>query len=163
MKTKLAAFTMIELIVVMVLSGVIFSMALLVIEIVGQQARHQEEQHQEVLEVKQLEVLLQKDAYQAKGMWIEQGQVILDYEEYSILYQFEQEKINRSILQEQVHTDTFYLPSLSLESSWQGQPLELGRIDQIKLVTQFFEQPYTILIQKQYDNKTLLEISTSNQ
>lgn len=163
MKIKLAAFTMIELIVVMVLSGVIFSMALLVIEIVGQQARHQEEQHQEVLELEQLELLLQKDAYQSKAMWVEQEQLLLEYEQYTINYQFGTKNISRTILQEPLHTDTFYLPSLSLTTTWQGQPLEVGRIDQVEWSTQFFEQPYTILIQKKYDSKTLLEINKQQQ
>ena len=152
MRTKLPAFTMIELIVVMVLSGVIFSMALLVIEIVGQQARHQEEQHQEVLELEQLELLLQKDAYQSKAMWVEQGQVLLEYEQYTINYQFGTEEISRTILQQSLHTDTFHLPSRSLRTTWQGQVIGLGKIDQVELETQFFEQPYTILIQKKYIN-----------
>lgn len=163
MNNKLAAFTMIELIVVMVLSGIIFSMALLVLDIVGQQASHQEEQHQEVLKIEQLQLLLSKDAYASTAIWAEQEQVFFEYDGYTIKYQFEEKMTCRSILQEPIHTDTFWLPKLALAIQWQQQPITTGRVDALTLESQFFGQAYTIYIQKHYASKTLLETATEQQ
>ena len=88
MRTKLAAFTMVELIAVMVLSGLIFSMAMLVINIMQEQGKHQERQHEEVLGVEQLDCLLKKDAYASKVIWVEHQQLFFEYENYSINYHF---------------------------------------------------------------------------
>lgn len=155
--TKLPAFTMIELLVVLVLSGIIFSMALLVLEIMGQQAGHQEQQHQEVLAIEQLQLLLKKDAYQAKEIWTTEEQLFFNYEAYRIQYQFKEQIICRTILQEPMHTDTFQLPSVNLERTWQRQPITFGRVDAFKVETTFFGALYSITIQKEYDSKTLLE------
>ena len=157
MKNKLPAFTIIELIAVMLISGLIFSMMLLVVQIMQQQNMHQEEQHQEVLQIEQLETLLQKDAYEAKAILIESKQLFFDYEDYHIAYTFNEQQIWRSIIETVVHTDTFFLPTLRLECAWQGQIIEKGRTDKILLQTNFFEQVFDITIQKNYDYKTLLE------
>ncbi len=148
---------MIELLVVLVLSGIIFSMALLVLEIMGQQTDHQEQQHQEVLVIEQLQLLLKKDAYQAKEIWTEGEQLFFKYEEYRIQYERKEQLICRTILQASIHTDTFKLPLVNLEKTWQRQPITVGRVDAFKIETTFFGQPYYITIQKEYDSKTLLE------
>jgi hypothetical protein len=156
MRTKLAAFTMMELIVVMILSGLIFSMAMLVINIVQEQGRHQERQHEEVLGVEQLSSLLKKDAYASKVIWVENQQLFFEYEEHNITYHFNDKNICRSIVTTNIHTDTFLLPSLSFKTSWQLQNIQNGRVDAIELKTKFFEQDFNIFIQKKYDYKTLL-------
>lgn len=162
MKTKLAAFTMVELIAVMVLSGLIFSMAMLVINIMQTQGRHQEEQHEEVLGVEQLSSLLEKDAYISNTIWVENEQLFFEYDNHSITYHFNDKNICRSMVTTSIHTDTFLLPSLSFQASWQLQDIQTGRVDAIELQTKFFGQDFTIFIQKKYDYKTLLieEISS---
>jgi type II secretory pathway pseudopilin PulG len=156
MKTKLAAFTMVELIAVMVLSGLIFSMAMLVINIIQEQGKSQERQHEEVLEVEQLSVLLDKDAYACKTIWVENQQLFFEYDNYSVNYHFNDKEICRSILNTSIHTDTFLLPSLSFNARWQLQDILVGKVDAAELKTKFFEQDFTIFIQKKYDYKTLL-------
>lgn len=156
MKTKLAAFTMVELIAVMVLSGLIFSMAMLVINIVQAQSKHQERQHEEVLDLEQLSGLLEKDAYLSKMIWVENQQLFFEYDDHSINYHFNDKKICRSMVRTSIHTDTFLLPTLSFKTSWQLQAIQVGRVDAIELETKFFEQDFKIFIQKQYDYKTLL-------
>lgn len=156
MRTKLAAFTMVELIAVMVLSGLIFSMAMLVINIVQTQGKHQDQQHKEVLEIEQLSALLKKDAYVSKAIWVEQQQLFFEFDKHSIIYHFKDENICRSIVHANIHTDTFLLPSLRFQASWKLQNIQEGRVDAIELETKFFEQNFTIFIQKKYDYKTLL-------
>jgi len=156
MKTKLAAFTMVELIAVMVLSGLIFSMAMLVINIVQEQGKHQERQHEEVLGLEQLSGLLEKDAYLSKMIWVENQQLFFEYDNHSINYYFNGKNICRSMGHTSIHTDTFLLPTLSFKTSWQLQDIQVGRVDAIELETKFFEQDFKIFIQKQYDYKTLL-------
>jgi Na+-transporting NADH:ubiquinone oxidoreductase subunit NqrC len=156
MKTKLAAFTMMELIVVMVLSGLIFSMAMLVINIIQEQGRHQERQHEEVLDVEQLSSLLKKDAYASTVIWVEKQQLFFEYDNHSITYHFNDKNICRSIITTSIHTDTFLLPSLSFKTSWQLQDVQIGRVDAMELKTKFFEQDFNLFIQKKYDYKTLL-------
>lgn len=163
MRTKLAAFTMVELIVVMTLSGLIFSMAMLVINIVQEQGKHQEMQHEEVLEIEVLSSLLEKDTYTSKAIWIEDKQLFFEYDNYIIKYLFNAKNICRSIVNDKVHVDTFRLPSLSFKASWQLQNTKIGKVDEIELKTKFFEQDFNILIQKKYDYKTLLTEEISRQ
>jgi type II secretory pathway pseudopilin PulG len=163
MRTKLAAFTMVELIVVMTLSGLIFSMAMLVINIVQEQGKHQEMQHQEVLEIEALSSLLKKDAYTSKTIWVENKQLFFEYDNHTVKYFFNTQNICRSIVNDKVHVDTFRLPSLSFKTSWQLQNTEIGRVDAIELKTNFFEKDFNILIQKKYDYKTLLTEEISRQ
>ncbi|WMX12604.1 type II secretion system protein [Aureispira sp. CCB-E] len=158
MRTKLAAFTMVELIAVMVLSGLIFSMAMLVIGIVQEQAKHQEQQHEEVLAIEQLKGLLKKDAYAATDVWVQDQQLLFDYETYSIHYFFNPKNICRKIVQSEPHIDTFRLPTLKITTTWQLQEVQEGRVDAVELKTQFFEQNFTIFIKKAYDYKTLMQI-----
>ncbi|BDS14300.1 PulJ/GspJ family protein [Aureispira anguillae] len=157
MKTKLAAFTIVELIVVLLLSGIIFTMAMLVIDIMQQQGKHQERAHKEVLEMEQLGALLKQDAYRAKSIWAEGKKLFFDYGSYEIAYQFDPLRICRSILHTSIHIDSFALPTININYAWQQQPVELGRVDKIALESQFFGQPFELIITKLYDNKTLLE------
>lgn len=159
MRTKVAAFTIVELIAVMLLSGLIFSMALLVIQIMQQQNSHQEMEHQEVLKIEQLSSLLQKDAYQATSILVEGKQVFFDYKTHSITYQFNEQDVWRSIIETSIHTDTFALPTLLLEATWEDQPIEVGLLNKLKWQSHFFEQLFELNIQKKYDHKTLFDLN----
>lgn len=163
MRTKLAAFTMVELIAVMILSGLIFSMAMLVLNIIQAQEKHQTKQHKEVLEVEQLSGLLKKDAYSARGIWIENQQLFFDYETYSINYHFKDKTICRSIVNTSIHTDTFWMPSLVFNTYWQLQEVQTGRVDAVEIRTQFFEQDFNLFIEKNYDYKTLMQAERDRQ
>ena len=157
MSTKLAAFTIVELMAVLLLSAIIFGATLLVIQITQQQEQNQEKEHEEVLKMEQLATLLQQDVYQSKGMYREQQQLLFDYETYSIRYAFGATNVLRTILNESDHCDTFRLPTIALESNWERQSITVGKIDYVFWESRFFEQPYRIALQKSYDHKTLLE------
>lgn len=157
MSTKLAAFTIVELMAVLLLSAIIFGATLLVIQITQHQQRSQEQEHEEVLKMEQLATLLQQDAYKSKGMYREQQQLLFDYEQYSIRYAFKPASVLRTILNESNHCDTFRVPTIALESSWSKQSITVGKIDYVSWKSRFFEQPYRFAFQKSYDHKTLLE------
>lgn len=163
MRTKLAAFTMVELIAVMILSGLIFSMAMLVLNIIQEQEKHQTRQHEEVLEIEQLSGLLKKDAYNSKGIWVENQQLFFDYETYNINYHFKDENICRSIVNTSTHTDTFRLPSLVFKTYWQSQEVRIGKVDVIEMTTNFFGQNLNLFIAKDYDYKTLIKAESEQQ
>lgn len=158
MKTKLAAFTIVELIAVLLLSGFIFTIAMLVIQIMQQQERRQEIEHKEVLEITQLQSLLKKDANQSKTIWVDNQQLFFDYDTYTIKYLFDKKYICRSIIETTVHNDTFLLPTLSFDCQWQGQTISTGKTDAVAIKSEFFKQPFDLIITKRYDHKTLLEL-----
>lgn len=160
MKNKFKAFTIVELMVVLLLSAVIFSAVMLVIQILQQQRYIQEAQHDEVLKVEQLSTLLKKDAYEAKGMYRTDQQLLFDYTTYAISYTFNAAAVYRTILTMNPHSDTFKLPTVALETTWEGQAIITGKIDAAYWESRFFEQPYRFNLQKIYDHKTLLEQTT---
>lgn len=155
--TKSAAFTTVELLVVLVLSGFIFTMTMLVTQIMQQQEQRQKVDYQEVLSATQLQSLLKKDAYQSKAMWVDQQELFFDCNNYGIKYQFNKQYICRSIIETTIHNDTFLLPTKALACKWQGIDIQTGRIDEATIKSAFFKQPFAIIITKQYDQKTLLE------
>lgn len=163
MRTKVAAFTMVELIVVMVLAGVIFSAALLVVNIMGQQNEHQIEQHREVLAAEELRSLLQQDVFSATAIWREGPQLLLLGGPMDLSYRFEHGRATRTIEGYPSHTDTFGLYIERFEAQWKGLPQPIGLVDALMIQSHFFGQTFIIQLQKEYDHKTLLEKELNNR
>jgi len=157
MKTRLPAFTIIELMVVMLLSIFVFSTMLLVVRIMNQQGLHQEEEHKEILSFNQLKTLLQKDTYKAKLLFVENKVLFCDFKEYSIEYKFESENMIRRIVRQQIHSDTFDLPTQKIKFQWQNHFQENGWVDGVHWQTTFLGQPISIRVNKNYDTKTLMQ------
>lgn len=162
-KHQFPAFTMIELIAVLILSGIIFSMAMLVINIMQQQGQLQEKEHVEVLALQQLGTLLKRDSYLAKSIWLEQEQLFFEQEPYVVRYTIKNQAVCRSILMQPIYTDTFSFSTVAFQPFWQAQAVEMGRVDQIELSVELFEQPYVMNITKVYDQKTLLEAKVETE
>jgi len=157
MNNKLPAFTIVELMVVLLLSAIVFGAAMMVIQILQQQRYIQEAEHKEVLKIEQLTTLLKKDAYESKRMYRDNQQLLFEYTDYSIRYTFDKTSVCRTILSIDNHSDTFKLPTNILETRWKNQAVTTGKIDAAHWESRFFEQPYHLSLNKQYDHKTLLE------
>lgn len=162
MRTKLPAFTIIELLVVLALSGIIFSMALLVFSIVQTQTNHQAQTHAVVLAWAQLRLRLQQDVQEAQQMWCVEDGVLLSGGPWAVRYRLGAKGILRTMEGTTTHTDTFGVPVIVWESQWQGLPTKQGLVDHLTIRSQFFEQPATLLLHKNYGSHTILNANTTN-
>ncbi len=153
---------MIELLVVLALSGIIFSMALLVFTIVKQQTLHQEKTHETVWAWSQLQLLLQKDLQQA-GQVRRAGAVLtLSGKAWDIEYQFSSSYITRTLQGTTTHTDTFNITTTTWESQWQGVSVTAGLVDHLILESRLFEQPTTLVVHKKYGSHAILNANTND-
>ena len=157
LSTKLAAFTIIELLTVLFLSSLIFGAILLVFQITQQQQQQQTKDYNEVLAIERAKVLLQQDAYNSSSLFRANKSLQCFYPTHQIEYQFGANYLLRTIKHDIEHTDTFWLPTIELESEWQGQKITLGQIDLLSWKTKFFEQPFRVLVCKKYATQSLLQ------
>lgn len=153
---------MIELLVVLALSGIIFSMALLVFSIVQAQTKHQVETNATVLEWAQLRLRLQQDMQDAQEVWRAEESLLFTGGAWPIRYRLGAKGILRTMEGEQSHTDTFAVPAIVWESQWQGLPVEQGLVDQLTIESRFFEQPATLMLHKNYGSHTILNANSTN-
>jgi competence protein ComGC len=155
LSTKFAAFTIIELLTVLFISTLVFGAILLVFQITQQQQQQQTKDYNEVLAIEQAKVLLQQDAYNSSSLFRADKSLQCFHPTYQVEYQFEKSYLLRTIKHSIQHTDTLWLPTIELESKWQGQKTTLGQIDLLSWETKFFEQPFRLLIHKEYTTQPI--------
>jgi predicted metalloprotease len=154
---RLAAFTVIELLTVLFLSSIIFGAIMLVFQITQQQQQQQTKDYEEITTLHQAKTLLHQDAYNAASLFRTEQTLECVYPTYRIQYQFAPKRLFRTIHHTTTHTDTFSLPTIKLESEWQGQKIVLGQIDFLSWETNFFKQLFVIKVQKKYAAQFLLQ------
>lgn len=151
---------MIELLVVLALSGIIFSMALLVFSIVQQQTQHQATTQAAVLEWTQLRLRLQQDVQEARQIWRVGEELLLSGGPWNISYRLGAKTITRTM--EETHVDTFQVSAVAWNTQWQGLPTIDGLVDQLIIESRFFEQSSTLMVQKTYGSHTILNANESH-
>jgi hypothetical protein len=97
LSTKLAAFTIIELLTVLFLSSLIFGAILLVFQITQQQQQQQTKDYNEVLAIERAKVLLQQDAYNSSSLFRANKSLQCFYPTHQIEYQFGANYLLRTI------------------------------------------------------------------
>lgn len=150
---------MIELLVVLVLSGIIFSMALLVFSIVQQQTQHQAITQAVVLEWAQLRLRLQQDVQAARQIRRVGEELLLLGGPWDIRYQFGNQAITRTM--REIHVDTFRVPVVTWNTQWKGSLRIDGLVDQLIVEGHFFERPTILMVRKTYGSHTILNANQS--
>jgi type II secretory pathway pseudopilin PulG len=151
-KSKLAAFTIIELIVVMLLTTVIATLSYLAINNTQQQYQSYEKSNDVGLEIAALNTLLKNDFHKAKDIQLINGAIVFQMTDYRVVYQFEEKKVKRT---NQTKTDTLDVIVLDKQITFKNEPIQKGRIDQLQLECKYFEDKTTLMYTKSYSSKDL--------
>ncbi len=156
---KLAAFTTTELIVVMVLATVVFSLALMAFQIINKQYIQYNQDSTTAIDFDRLQALLHKDIDQAKLIEIQKNQLSCHYQNYTVSYDFMPKQLIRDVSIDDYKKDTFAFTTIFIETSFNQEPIQNGLVDYITWQTQLFEENYTLNLEKIYDHQVLMEIA----
>lgn len=131
---KIAAFTLIELVVVMVLSGIIISLAFIVVNQVQQLYSSYENDTNNALKTGDFDTVFRRDFEQYD--WINQSdeQLIFNQKnnkERTLFYTFEEGNIIR---QTPLFSDTFEINLISMNAFFEGEAIYEGWVDSCSLL-----------------------------
>jgi len=150
---NLKAFTLVELVVVMILSSVIATIAFFSIQNVQSQYSNFEQQTDTVLEISHFQTVLASDFEQSKLVHCEENSLHLIYENYKIQYQFAPSWVTRSV--ENQFIDTLRIPSSLVSFYYKSKLISQGRVDKFQLKYTLFKNPYQQILEKEYSSETL--------
>jgi len=148
---RLAAFTIMELIIVMLLSTLIFGMALTAFQIMQRLYRQYDELSTETTTLDRFRALLAYDVEQATSLHYTENQLILKSTARTLHYQFQKEAIVRKDATPSSLADTLWTAASKIECTWQKGPVQEGPIDQIALTLFLFEKPLVLQFCKSLD------------
>ncbi len=154
MKNKqLKAFTLLELLIVMLLSSLVLAVAYLALQLVNAQYLHFSRNTEETVALSVLRTQLAKDLERTSIVWRRGGCLVL--EKYAVLdnsarveYCFQDSLLLRR--QEQL-TDTFRFAATAIVFSWEGAEQSQGPVDQISFNGKLNGESYPFLYRKDYD------------
>lgn len=155
---RLAATTMIELIVVMLLSTILFSAAMLIYKIINTQYEHYALITDKVNDYDDLHHLLYQDIWNAHQVEVLDNELYCWLDHQDITYLVQEQYILRQIQEEIVHTDTFHLVQTKLEAYFNDGLIDQGLVDKVTLSIPHQTQQGTakqFVFSKTYDYKTL--------
>ena len=153
----LKAFTIIELMVVSVLSTVCVAAGFTAFQIIEREFWVYNENASMSIEVSALNSLLQRDCMQSEFVTYEESMIVFQKPKYDLVYQFGEAKIIRQVLIEGVLADTFNLSPIKVYASYQNVPTDNGVVDKIKLETIAANgEIFKFLINKQYSAQQLI-------
>jgi len=156
--TKVKAFTVMELLVVAILSVLIAGSAFSVIRILNQQYNDYENDHRISAEIDELYSWMQWDCYSANRMKIQDGSLVFEYPAKDILYKIEKGGISRVLSP---------LNKILLKNSLQHSTIitflkkeekEEGLVDYVQLNFLLFGKKTQLTLRKQYSAKELITI-----
>lgn len=149
-RNKIAAFTLMELLVVMLLSTFVFIMGLTAFQITNKLYQNYEELTDESLDLDQFRSLLSHDIYKAEQLYLRDGNLICQRADIEIIYQIG-EAVVRTANQEDIRLDTLWKEALSYEASFENEVQTSGPIDQFILELNFMEKAFRMSFQKPKD------------
>lgn len=154
---KLAAFTTTELIVVMILATVVFSLALMAFQIINKQYIQYTQDSTEAIELDRLYALLHRDIDQTKLVEIQKNQLSCQYQNYTVFYTFESKQLIRDVSIVDYKKDTFAFTTIILETFFEQETTQNGLIDYLSWETQLFGETQILNLKKTYDHQVLME------
>lgn len=116
---KYAAFTLVELILVMLLATFVLSMGLLAHQIMDQLYRQYERETEVILELDAFRAILQTDFARSQGAIWEEGNLILEVDSVQLSYSFERDFVCRQILEIEAKVDTVFCETKALHLYWE--------------------------------------------
>ena len=154
MKKKLAAFTLIELVIGLIISSIVVMMAGSAFNIVKMQFANYKITNDRVQECKTIDYLLKKDMDECRYATVIESGITLQMQKDEITYKWSKDKLFRKATQ---HVDTFALSVQSVETKFQNIPVISGMIDHLHLKLKQGEEFFDIYLSKQYSAEELMQ------
>lgn len=154
---KVKGFTTMELSIVMLMSGLISSMAYGGYVLFGKQIHKHNQVTEETLNTQQLLTLLKKDAYISKKIRLNQTSLLFEMEKNAIVYSFE---FDNSILRMQSSViDTFKINYTAFYTKLKNQPVsdQNNLVDEFGFTANYKKNESQLSFKKNYGNKILVE------
>ena len=160
MKNRISAFTIMELMVVSVLTAILIGGAITAFQLIDQQFRDYHQQSSTSLNYSSLHTLMQEDISEAIQLEVIEGQkLLLKKDNYDLQYHFESGRIIRQALLPNVRPDTFALQLKQIYFAFRGRQQSEGPIDLLQCEIQdgLFIYPFTF--HKHYSAGDLIHLS----
>ncbi|MCH2045922.1 MAG: hypothetical protein MK212_17530 [Saprospiraceae bacterium] len=148
---KLKGFTILELILGMLLTSILFSIVILAYKMFNQQYTSYETLTEENLSLNRLHSLLQEDIYRADYVLLE-GNWLQCIKEQTTFYKFTKQFTLREI---EGRTDTFHFSVIELRAEFQNQAVDFDWVEDLELQLQFGEKIVNLTFRKTYSKQQL--------
>ena len=157
---KIKAFTILELVVVMILTSIIVGIVYSAYEVVGNQYNSYRKINTQNKQVALLNMLLNKDFTTSHFIKCGEDKLLFyDKENKITSYDFGEQDITRN---NNAFTDTFFIPSLNVEMKFlnQMQQVQNNLVDELYFESLIFNQQQAFHFKKQYAADVLINNET---
>ena len=156
---RLRAFTLVEVMVVSLLTVVTVGLAMTAWHLMEQQYIQYGKETGDALQLGQLQMLLEKDFMQSKLVTKEDFGLRFSYPQFELRYEFREDRIVRKLAEEGSREDVFRFGVTGWEAYFRQVPIEAGTTDYLKLSTTMLEQPVSLAFSKTYSAQELINSS----
>lgn len=154
---KIKAFTLLELLVVMVLTIIVTAIAFNAYLIMQQQYISFKSRQNKVLDFQFFNTVLAKD-FQSEGLIKRDGQQVIFYQPvHNIIYDFDENKILRSQQTITKNKDTISFDHKGFKTYFQSDIVNKGLIDSMVLSIDFFRTSQQLIFKKKYSSEELIK------
>ena len=158
---RLEAFTIMEVLIVAILSVLIAGAVFSVIQIFNQQYNDYQKDHETSASLDELFSWLQWDCYKAHQMKLQDGDLYFEYAQKTIHYQFEKNKITRSLTHLEKPLSEIFIVTNKVNGFLKKEEKGIGLVDEVKLSVQLFQKENSFTISKEYSAKELISINAN--
>jgi len=156
--SRLKAFTMVELLVVMVLSGILVGLAFLMFQIIQQQFVTYQTSGNSALTSDNIQRLIQYDFQYADLVKTNNNQLICQHTDRTIHYLFEEQNIIRWLENRDLPEDTFKINTKDLTCFFNNKPIENGVVNKCSVNIRYSNSWLTIHQHKTYSAQQLMSL-----
>jgi len=149
---KIKAYTISELTIALVVTGIVISIAGSVLFLIKKQYDNYEEKNKAVYQLNLLEYLLEKDFAKADSIFWKEEEVTLFQQIDKIKYRFEYEYIIRD---QKIVSDTFYFQADDINTVFLP---EVKYVSTLSFDIMMKEKRYPVYLRKEYAPNTLLSL-----
>lgn len=153
---KLKAYTVMELMVVSMLSVLIVVAAINVIGMFQQQFASYEKDTSMALQLSDLQVLLQEDFFKSNQIERLENNLTFDFPDHTVRYQMESDFIVREINTSWSKRDTMPIAVESMLTYFNQEEILEGSVSGLQISILHNERPFLITIEKELDAKILI-------
>ena len=161
---KLKAFTIMELLVVSILSAICAGAVFSGFQVIQQQFLGYERDTKAILEMGAFQVQLEKDFAESVWVYREADGIRMELENYVVFYGLEEEgkKINRQIIVDGYNKET--LPFLVRKANcyFEKEEIDAGSVDYIELQLEVDTRLFTFSLKKEYSARQKMQIKRFN-
>jgi len=162
LNNRFAAFTIFELLIAMVLTSILVTMALVGLGLLKKQQIIYNQGNEQMMAIRQLKDWLKIDQERCSYLIREGNNLICAYEKRKVVYKITPEQIIRSQFSNQMPIDTFWVSTAKWDTQFLNRNQEKGIIDKFNLEVVYGEQPYPIVIHKNYSASNLIHFKNEH-